>query len=197
MAAYAPEPRRLAGQPERLIGRHFVAQHERPAGVASIPVGSLSAHHRVLLVTDGTVGTVLEAAALEAVVADQVDQREVPAPDGGPATWLGVPAGTPLVRRRVVLRGDPSGTPYVSAESLLAVHRLPPGFTTVLDRTPGGIGAVLLASAAESRRELLWFGRPDGLPWPGHPPEPVLVSRAYRLILGGESTALITENLLC
>ena len=60
-----------------------------------------------------------------------------------------------------------------------------------------GIGRILLDSAAEMRRECLWYGveRPAHLPKPmaDHDGKP-LVSRSYRVIQSGRPLMMITER---
>ncbi|MCB0060913.1 MAG: DUF98 domain-containing protein, partial [Caldilineaceae bacterium] len=64
-------------------------------------------------------------------------------------------------------------------------------------KEPAGLGRVLLNNQIENRRELLWYGREQlaALPeeiarYTGHD----FLSRAYRIIAGGQTLMLINEK---
>jgi chorismate-pyruvate lyase len=180
---------------EALFTRHFVAQASRPVGLLDVPVGSLHPGHRCLLATDGMVSTTLEAYNLEPIAAHPVSQGDVRAP-ATEAHWLGVAPAATAFRRRVALRGAVSEALYVVAESLLVPSRLPTGFGGAIDRFPSGLGAALLASGIESRRELLWFGAGPVPDWYPVPDGRHVLQRTYRVVHGGEPVALVTESFL-
>ncbi|SCL21436.1 4-hydroxybenzoate synthetase (chorismate-pyruvate lyase) [Micromonospora pallida] len=180
---------------ETLFTRHFVAQASRPVGLLDVPVGGLHPGHRCLLATDGMVSTTLEAYHLEPIAAQPVSQGDARL-DATDAHWLAVPSAATAFRRRVALRGAVSDTLYVVAESLLVPSRLPAGFGDAIDRFPSGLGAALLASGIESRRELLWFGAGTVPDWYPVAAGRHALQRTYRVVHGGEPVALITESFL-
>jgi chorismate-pyruvate lyase len=165
--------------------RRFVAQHERPSGAGALDFAALSPHHRGLLVTDGTVTSLLEAYSLEAVrtrCLDHVAGRLTPVQQ----RWLGVDARAATLARRVVIEGVRSNTAYLSASSVLIPDRLPADFVAALAQEDASIGSALIGAAVEHRRELLWFDRPPG----------TVASRTYRVFIQGRPALLITEEFL-
>jgi chorismate-pyruvate lyase len=107
---------------------------------------------------------------------------------------LGPRTGQSLTRRIAVLRGYPSGLPYLYAESAFVPERLPDAVRQQLERTSDPIGRVLVAHALPVARE--------ALPPPGAPPAAGLVTagptevvwaRAYRLLIGGAPVFAIRE----
>jgi chorismate-pyruvate lyase len=109
------------------IGRH---------GVRSItPSLDLDPLDRMLLSTDGTVTTLLEACAGEAIATRTTREAGPVARDGllaavgrwwhADETLLELVPDERMIARRVVLRGVRSDVPYLLAESLVAVDRLP------------------------------------------------------------------------
>jgi chorismate-pyruvate lyase len=174
-----------------LIERSFAAQARRPDELTDVDVAGLTAYQRGLLVHDGTVTRFVEAAALEPVVVERVEQRTVPVGDRASA-WLELADGASVVRRRIAIRGRASGRVYAFAESELAVSRLPAGFADELARNPRGLGDAIAESRLETRRELLWFGRVGALAWA--PVAAALLTRSYRVFLDGRPAILVTES---
>ncbi|WP_433074078.1 chorismate--pyruvate lyase family protein [Dactylosporangium sp. CA-052675] len=167
------------------LTRRFVAQHERPAGAAALDFAALSPYHRCLLVTDGTVTSLLEAYALEAVrtrCLDRAAGRLTPVQQ----RWLRADARAATLARRVVIEGVRSNAAYLSASSVLIPDRLPPDFVAALAHEHASIGSALIGAAVEHRRELLWFDRPAG----------TVASRTYRVFIQGRPALLITEEFL-
>ncbi len=123
----------VVGRADAFVVNRFIAQSRRPGWLDAVPLAALPVTHRALLVTDGTVSTVLEAQALEPVVVDCLEMIEMPAPDDERSAWLADPGET-VVRRRAVIRGEWSGRVYTLAESWLSPRRLPNDFR----RRPAG-----------------------------------------------------------
>lgn len=150
---------------------------------------------RALLVIDGTVTKVLEAYFLEPVevqrIAQSVDQLDKA------DAWLEAAAGTPVVNREVVLVGRESQQAYTYAQSRIMLGRLTGRMEQRLDDENFGLGRILLDSAAEMRRECLWYGSERLTALPSILAEletDQLVSRSYRVIKDGLPLMLITER---
>lgn len=170
------------------------------AGVATCSgrAGSRQLLHRILLTTDGTVTTILEAYAGEPIEAVRLAQSRQPA---GPqdAELLAVTADSPVLHRRVLLCGARSGTAFVHGESLIVPERLDPGILGRLESTSEPIGALLRASRLETFREILAAGeQPAGASASdfGCDEDAVLLYRTYRVVRRGQPLALITERVL-
>jgi chorismate-pyruvate lyase len=178
---------------EEVIRNYFVAWALRPTELGDVDVAALTPYDRALLVNDGTVTRLVEASVLEPVEVDGLDQQTVEVDDQG---WLDLPA-TPaaVLRRRVAIRGRASGRLYVLAESLLVTSRLPKAFTTSLLDGPKGLGGLIDETRVETRRELLWFGYAKTPAWAGAATTQLpLLTRTYRIIVGGRPAILITES---
>jgi chorismate-pyruvate lyase len=170
------------GAPPALPG--FVAQEQGHDG-ESLDFVALSGYHRCLLVTDGTVTSLIEAYALEPTRTRCLEQR-AGTPSQREVRWLATEPGTPTLTRRIVVEGTRSNTPYLSAFSVLIPDRLPRETVELLRREGSSIGTALRLGAVEHRRELLWFARRPG----------ALASRTYRVFVGGVPAILIDEDFL-
>ncbi len=161
----------------------FVAQHHRPSVVADVDFAALSPYHRTLLAHDGLTTGVIESWWLEPITVKLVSQHEAPG-DDPLLHWLGGLPRATVLRRQATIEGARSETPYVFADSLLAMTRLPGLWEHLLSGV--GIGAALTAGKVETRRELLWYGRRGE----------AVASRAYRIFVGGLPAAVIQEDFL-
>lgn len=173
----------------------FLAQAQRPAGLAAVDVAGLTPYQRSLLVIDGTVTRFIEAYWLEPVQVRRIAQEEAPLAAAEP--WLDLAAGEPAIRRRVLLLGEHSGRLFAWADTLIAAARLRPEVRRGLERDGGGLGRILIDTAAETRREGLWFGREQPAARPAEVAAlctgPLLV-RSYRVVGGGRPLMQITER---
>jgi chorismate-pyruvate lyase len=107
--------------------------------------------HRALLATDGTVTNLIES-FLERVMIEKLGEETGTAPI---SDWPGLPAGMPIVRRTVLIRGVESGHIFLHAESLLILERLEPSIRRDLFETEKPIGKLIREHRCESFRELL------------------------------------------
>jgi chorismate-pyruvate lyase len=107
---------------------------------------------------------------------------------------LGPGTGQFLTRRIALLRGSPSGLPYLYAESAFVPERLPGAVRRQLECTSDPIGRILVAHALPWARE--------ALPPPEPPPPAAVASagqteivwaRAYRLLIDGAPVFAIRE----
>ena len=176
------------------VGR-FTAQHRRPDTWSDVVPASLSPRMRALLVIDGTVTKILEAYFLEPVDVRRIEQSvtELAETDD----WLEAPASSRVIDRAVLLVGRDSQRVYTFAQSKIVLDRLSGRMEERLGDENFGIGRILLDSAAEMRRECLWYGaeRPAELPESmAEHRSTTLVSRTYRVIQSGRPLMMITER---
>lgn len=160
----------------------FVAQDERPGALSDVRLDTLSPLLRALLVIDGTVTKFLEAYTLEPIDILRLDQTTATLTQADP--WLDAPVGAALVHRFTVLVGRESDRLSTPMQAGLEVER-------------GGLGKILLDSAAETRREGLWYGvetRSDLRPEVAQRCDGAFVTRAYRVIANGMPLMMITER---
>ena len=102
--------------------------------------------------TNGTVTSFLEELVGERIAAERCHHEMIDAPA---LNDLGVEEGEPLLRRAATLRGSVSGCPYVYAESMIVVSRLPAWFFHRLETSSDPIGRLLdEAGIAATREEL-------------------------------------------
>lgn len=167
---------------DAMVRRHFHAPSARPDGWDDIRVSELSAYHRSVLLTDGTVTRTVEAHVLEPIEVRCTAQYETTAAADGDG-WLDVAPGDAVIARQVHLIGAHSGTHYVRAESLIAPARLPESFSAALATEPAGIGAALQNSYIESYRQLLYFGVTAD----------AVCARCYRIYTDGRPALVIRE----
>ncbi|NND36241.1 MAG: DUF98 domain-containing protein [Gammaproteobacteria bacterium] len=173
----------------------FIAQARRPSVWSDVDPASLTPLMRALLVIDGTVTKILEAYFLEPVDVQRISQSTDKL--GAADVWLDADAGERIVNREVVLVGRESQRVYTYAQSTIMRDRLTDRMEAGLDADNFGLGRILLDSAAEMRRECLWYGRQRL----ANPPPPMsahadeaLVSRTYRVIKDGAPLMMITER---
>ena len=89
------------------------------AKLKGLDISSLEPLQRVLLVTDGTLTEILEAAFLERIQLVKVLQQVVSSHE-----CLEWEDNEPVIERGVLLRGERSRRNYVYAKSLIAIDRL-------------------------------------------------------------------------
>jgi chorismate-pyruvate lyase len=164
---------------------------------------------RMLLTTDGTVTSQLEALTGEPIVTRTTRQA-------GPATldlllavtgpWWRADTGLvelapteQLIARRVTLRGGRSGTPYVLADSLVVPDRLPGVNAERLRLEGASLGRLLAVSELETRREVLRITTERAGAASGHlctEPSTTLACRTYRIMVRQRAAAVVTEWLV-
>ena len=153
---------------------------------------------RILIATNGTLTRILSVVANDEIVVQIIKQQiHHFAPN---ITELEHFASGRVLERRILLKGRSSGKPFVAAESLIAIDRLPPAIMTSLTKTDRPIGEVMAASCVETFKEAaeVWIGElPGWLPLEGYrDSRPRPVGRRYRIISGGQPVLIITEYFL-
>ena len=157
-------------------------------------IGSLDPLQRILLIADGTLTEILEAAHLEPIQLVKIAQERVPATTAHAAL---VPTlHENMLTRKILLQGRQSGKPYVYAESVIAVERLSPAFQDELLNSDIPLGRLWLKHRLETFKELPVFSRQpaDDLGTHFGPAAPAsLLARNYRVFSGGKPVMLIGE----
>ena len=100
--------------------------------------------------TSGTVTSYLEELVGERIAAKRYHHERIDAPA---LNDLGVEEGEPLLRRAATLQGSVSGYPYVYAESMIVVSRLPARFFHRLETSTDPIGRLLDEAGIAATRE--------------------------------------------
>jgi chorismate-pyruvate lyase len=140
--------------------------------------------------TSGTVTDFLEQLVGERIDAHRHHHHIVEAHH---ANGLQVEEGERLLHRAATLRGRTSGCPYVYAESVIVVGRLPTGFCHTLQTSTTPIGRILDDMGIGVTRQ--GVGKPDSVPPPnsdGNPPQ-YLLARTYRIDSQQTPVMVITE----
>jgi chorismate-pyruvate lyase len=164
---------------------------------------------RMLLSTDGTVTTLLEACAGEAIATKTMREAGPAARDcllaavgrwwSPDETLLELLPDERVIARRVILTGVRSDVPYLLAESLVAVDRLSATVIKRLTRTGASLVRALIAGSVATRRQLLEIAatraaeNSDDL---GVSPGMTLARRTYRITDDHRAAAVVTEWLV-
>ena len=156
---------------------------------------SLDPLHRILLVTDGTLTDTLEAAFLEPIGLRKLSADILPARE--PVDGLDLATGERILDRKIILYGETSGRPYIYAESLLALDRLPPRFREELMHSDTPMGRLWSEYKMETWKELLHVARHPAADLDEHlqiAADTECLTRRYRLISGGRPLMVIQEQ---
>jgi chorismate-pyruvate lyase len=139
---------------------------------------------RMLLTTDGSVTTLLEASFRAPVAVDTVSNAVA-----------GIRPRS--LHRTAVLRNAETGDPLLRATSVLAVDRLPPAARNALLDGDEPIGTVLRQARLETRRELAPYradtATPDDAEALIEEGAPVF-ERTYRIMSFSRELAVVTER---
>lgn len=155
---------------------------------------SLALLQRVLLITDGTLTDVLEAAFLEPILLVKLANQVKPAETR--IDELDLDPGERLMRREILLRGEKSGRNFVYAESQLAVGRLHPQFRDRLVGSTEPIGRLWTEHRIETWKQILEVvRRPAGglSGYFGCAEDAELLGRRYCVFTGGRPTIVTAE----
>lgn len=150
---------------------------------------------RILLGTDGTVTTLLEAFADEPIEAVKLSHAF--GMSTGDDTVLDIPLDTRVLRRRVVLRGGRTHRNLLYAEAVVVADRAAPDLLDALFHTDAPIGRLLAEQRTETFREVLLVDREPAGACALHfgiDPRAEVVFRTYRIVSDGRPLMLITEK---
>lgn len=111
---------------------------------------------RVLLTTDGTVTSSLQAYFWEKVAVDAIEQSQYLL--DAPFEALDLKQGQEVLRRQVELRGEQSGSIYARASSLIRMDVLPGTIKEAIVAKHIGVGELLRDCGLETYRKILSVG---------------------------------------
>ena len=159
-----------------------------------IKLSTLPPFLRTLMVADGTVTKALEAFFWEKInVIPMINKYEVTASAN---KSLNCAAGTRVLCREVLLKGENSDTVYASARSLVITEGLPEKLVKGLEKGLIGIGELLSIQGCETYRDIMNINH-----FPEESQEDSfinqfqgdVISRSYRISVDKEPVIQVTE----
>jgi beta-ribofuranosylaminobenzene 5'-phosphate synthase len=159
--------------------------------------GRLSSVQKILLSTDGSVTSLLEAVIGRRVAIETHDQRVIPA-DEAIALRLAIETGAQVNYREVAILDEESREVLIRATSYAPLSRLPPGVRADLLMADIPIGKILSRHKVEARREVSSItttraGEDASSRFRISRNEPLL-NRSYLILHGGEPLLAIDEE---
>lgn len=150
---------------------------------------SLSLWQKVLLTTDGTVTQLLELYTGQRIKVRKLEHVVI----DGAAPILAVPPQEKVLSRTILLCGPTQ--PYMYAQSLLVLSRLPASMRDAMTQTDTPIGQLWKSEKLETFREVIEYRREDNPQVAGlFGVAAQLLSRSYLIHAGGAPMGLITEK---
>jgi chorismate-pyruvate lyase len=159
-----------------------------------VDVQSLGLLQRVLLISDGTLTDIVEAAFQEPIRLVKLSLDVSPA--RAPIEELELKAEEPVMRREILLQGAASHSNYVYAKSLIALDALPDRLREELVSTNRPLGRLWVEHKLETRKEILKVWRVYSGEILAHFPNTGregLLARSYRVFSRNRPIMLITE----
>ena len=164
------------------------------AAIGNVELHSLNLVARLLLISDGTLTDIVEAAFLEPIELAKLSVDSYLATV--PVEALEIKTGDPVMRRKILLRGGVTGTNYVYAQTLNALNSLPEEVRHDLVNSGSPIGRLWIQHQLETRKEILSIWRDRAGELAGHfniIPGDEILARSYRVFTGGRPSMLISE----
>jgi len=159
-----------------------------------IEARSLNPLQRILVITDGTLTEILEAAFFERIRLIKISQQIVPSTAAH--AQLAPAPGKNLLERKILLQGTKSNKNYVYAESTIALDRLPTSFHDALTHSDTSLGRLWLEHKLETFKELLEVKQEQANELSKHfhcEVSQMLLVRTYRVISAGAPIMVISE----
>jgi chorismate-pyruvate lyase len=159
-----------------------------------VDVQSLGLLQRVLLISDGTLTDIVEAAFQEPIQLVKLALDISPA--RASVEELDLQSGAQVMSREILLRGTDSGSNYVYAKSLIALDALPARLRDELVSTDRPLGRLWVEHKLETRKEILKVWRifsGEPLKHFQNAEHDGLLARSYRVFSGGRPIMLISE----
>lgn len=152
----------------------------------------MNAIHRILMTTDGSITTIIEAVTQKKVDVETIEQRIIRA-DKDLAELLEVDEGDELNYRVVYLKAG--GEVYAKAISYTPLKRLENSFKEDLMRADIPIGKIMKKHGIEARREIRWsrIVKDSKLAVEFGISRKEIISRNYNIIHRGKILINITE----
>jgi len=159
-----------------------------------VDVQSLGLLQRVLLISDGTLTDIVEAAFQEPIRLVKLTLDT--SPSRAAIDELDLKPGALVMRREVLLQGHTTRTNYVYAVSIIALHALPERLREELVSTDRPLGRLWVEHKLETRKEILKVWRVYSGEILTHFPESGrggLLARSYRVFCQSRPIMVITE----
>lgn len=155
----------------------------------------LSTFQRVLLTTDGTVTSTLEAYLYEQIKLIKLSEelKEIDH-DIQP---MQLEKGSKVIKRKILLRGKDSCENFIFAESIIALDRLEENFRNELLNTKTPIGKIWFENKVETFKEFVELGKHPAKELAGYfkiEPEENIISRTYCVSSRQRKTMMISEK---
>lgn len=148
---------------------------------------------RIMLTTDNSVTSCLEAYFLEEIDVEIILQKEIEAEGANPL--LDILPGDNVIERLVVIQGRSSGRKYLLAQSMIGLKNIDDVIKKEILSKKMGIGDVLRGNRVETYREILDIShKVVAEPLLGVDTPERLLTRRYRIIVGGYPAILISEQ---
>lgn len=159
-----------------------------------IEARSLNPLQRILIITDGTLTEILEAAFLEHIRLIKMAQRTISSTAAN--IQLSPASGEKFLERKILLQGATSNKNYVYAESVIALDRLPPEFCKELTNSDTSLGRLWLEHKLETFKEMLEVRHEKANSLSRHfncKASDMLLVRTYRVISAATPIMTISE----
>jgi chorismate-pyruvate lyase len=164
------------------------------AAFGEVDLHSLGLIPRLLLISDGTLTDIVEAAFLEPITLVKLSLDSYAA--SVPVDALDIKTGDPVMRRKILLRGAVTGTNFVYAQTLIALNSLPQVVRDELVNSGSPIGRLWTQHKLETRKEMLSIWREEAGELAEHfglPENESMLARTYRVFTAGQPSMLISE----
>jgi chorismate-pyruvate lyase len=168
---------------------------QNPLKHDSIDLSALSAFHRILLTTDGTLTEILQAYSLEQIKLVKLSERVFPATEDIPS--LDVTMGDEIIERKILLQGERTERNFIYAESIIVVDRVDESMKDDLLKSKMPLGRLWLKHRMETFKEMIDLGRKpaNGLSsYFNIRPKDLIFFRTYRVFSNRKPVILITEK---
>lgn len=163
--------------------------------LTGIEIASLAPLQRMLLINDGTLTEILEAAFLEHIELVKVAQNVVDAQAHHTGIFPDI-GNSALMERKILLRGTKSGRNYAYAESIISLDGLSPLFRDKLLKSNTPLGRLWLEHKLETFKQIQHMGCQPAAELCRHfrcaDTSPLLV-RTYHVFSGAKPVMAITE----
>nr|VFJ48044.1 MAG: chorismate lyase [Candidatus Kentron sp. FW]VFJ51822.1 MAG: chorismate lyase [Candidatus Kentron sp. FW] len=155
----------------------------------------LSPFQKVLLITDGTLTNLLEIFSEEPASVFKLSEKTIHAPED--ISPLEVTAGTEILAREILLRGQVSHRTLIYASSIIVPSRIDRKFRKDLVESYVPIGKLWINYKVEAFKEIIHYTMEQAGELSGYfsiEPEEMLLSRTYRVFSDRQPVMMITEE---
>lgn len=166
-----------------------------PQRIGELDLSRLSLLQKLIISSDGTLTRMLEVILGENL--STIKLSESVQPNSQPLDALALPAGAPILRRKILLQGQSSGRNWLYADSSIALERTAPDFRAQLLDSQTPIGKLWLEHQVATFKDIIAAEQhPAGelADYFAIQPQESLLSRTYRVLNDSQPVMLITEK---